>query len=224
MLKRIFGLLSVTILLSTLSIGSASAEEGQVTDDTQGLIAQIRSSDDPFATLDSFPQDAQDLILPELSKLSDIEANDLFKYQISASPFTAMAAAYYTDIAWSAVEKAACVIHVDLLSCNRAASDASLASSSAANIFAASTLHNGQGDAFRHCFWNALMTKSIGVNGAMKIASNHENVRNGPANEKSMDLANNLTGRNVGLSSGGQSQSHSICNTKARTGQLVTLF
>src|SRR6185312_9675513 len=118
MLKRIFGLLSVTILLSTLSIGSASAEEGQVTDDTQGLIAQIRSSDDPFATLDSFPQDAQDLILPELSKLSDIEANDLFKYQISASPFTAMAAAYYTDIAWSAVEKAACVIHVDLLSCN----------------------------------------------------------------------------------------------------------
>ncbi|WP_219930477.1 DUF6973 domain-containing protein, partial [Pseudoglutamicibacter cumminsii] len=39
---------------------------------------------------------------------------------------------------------------------------------------------------------------SIGENGAMKIASNHEAVRNGPAREKKMDLANNKTGRSVG--------------------------
>lgn len=103
----------------------------------------------------------------------------------------------YSDIAWSWVEKAACVIHVDLISCNRAAKDATNASASAKKLFPKS-LHNGRGDSYRHCYWNALMTISIGENGAMKIASNHEAVRNGPAREKKMDLVSNKTGRSVG--------------------------
>ncbi|MFJ6415783.1 DUF6973 domain-containing protein [Paeniglutamicibacter sp. NPDC091659] len=69
-----------------------------------------------------------------------------------------------------------------------------MASKEASKRFAKKTLHNGKGDAFRHCYWNARMTKSMGSNYAGIIATNHEDVNKGPAKERSMDLKNNATG------------------------------
>ncbi|MBL3960828.1 hypothetical protein FH728_25105, partial [Bacteroides thetaiotaomicron] len=62
----------------------------------------------------------------------------------------------------------------------------------------ATSLHNGKGDAFRHCSWNALMTMRIGADAAERIATNHETVAQGPADETSMDLYNNAQGRFLG--------------------------
>ena len=128
-----------------------------------------------------------------------------------------------SDILWSTLEKAACVIYVDLVSCNRAAKDATEASKSAQKHFAANTLHNGKGDAYRHCYWNARMTISIGQSGAMKIVSNHEAIRNGPAKEKTMDLANNKTGRAIGKAKKTNAKCHTECKNRATSGKLVTL-
>ena len=64
---------------------------------------------------------------------------------------------------------------------------------------------------------------SIGENGAMKIASNHEAVRNGPAREKKMDLANNKTGRSVGKAQKTASKSSAKCKSLANQNKLVTL-
>lgn len=58
---------------------------------------------------------------------------------------------------------------------------------------------NGNADAFRHSFWNALMTKRIGASEAKKFADAHENGADGqPALQKSMDLTNNAKGRSYG--------------------------
>ena len=62
----------------------------------------------------------------------------------------------------------------------------------------ASALHNGAGDAFRHCLWSCLMARNIGARNAALIADEHENAgrREGqPSDEEAMDRANNVVGR-----------------------------
>ncbi|CUS11844.1 unnamed protein product [Tuber aestivum] len=51
--------------------------------------------------------------------------------------------------------------------------------------FPLDTLHNGKGDAFCHCYWNARMTVDIMEGG------------NGPAAEREIDPANNAPGRTI---------------------------
>ena len=57
----------------------------------------------------------------------------------------------------------------------------------------------------------------------MEIASNHEAVRNGPAREKKMDLANNKTGRSVGKAQKTASKTSAKCKSLANQNKLVTL-
>lgn len=59
-------------------------------------------------------------------------------------------------------------------------------------------LHNGPGDAWRHCYWNCTMTAEIGSDQAKIIADNHEKHGGGPANENAMDYHNNAEGRSCG--------------------------
>ena len=59
----------------------------------------------------------------------------------------------------------------------------------------AHTQHNN-GDAFRHAYWNALMTKWMGATTAELFATAHESDPNSLAGQ--MDLSNNATGRNDG--------------------------
>ncbi len=59
---------------------------------------------------------------------------------------------------------------------------------------------NGKGDAFRHAYWNALATQSLGVNTTKLLTTKHEEMPSFyPFNykEKEMDLFNNQIGRNI---------------------------
>jgi hypothetical protein len=58
---------------------------------------------------------------------------------------------------------------------------------------------NDCSDAFRHAYWNALMTKTIGVTGSALFATAHECVSGNPDLENLMDLFNNQKGRSLAL-------------------------
>ena len=58
--------------------------------------------------------------------------------------------------------------------------------------------HNGPADAWRHCYWNCLMTDEIGKDQAEFVADNHEKHGGGPAIENLMDSRNNWEGRECG--------------------------
>ncbi|MDI6756747.1 MAG: hypothetical protein QME32_01850 [Endomicrobiia bacterium] len=54
-------------------------------------------------------------------------------------------------------------------------------------------------DAFRHAYWNAIMTRDVGYDFAKEIADNHElNRDNLTEKSKEMDLWNNHIGREIG--------------------------
>lgn len=146
-------------------------------------------------------------------------------FAMSSAPAQAAA---YTDLTNKAGEYASCVKAVGFSGtwvCTEANGAANNASKAAADLFPAKSLHNGKGDAFRHCYWNALMTIDFGSDRAEEVATNHENYADGPAKEKKMDLANNKTGRAVGNSKSynTNSKAKNRCKALAKDGKLVTL-
>ncbi|MEO8026361.1 MAG: hypothetical protein ABI823_07805 [Bryobacteraceae bacterium] len=84
--------------------------------------------------------------------------------------------------------------------------DAKKALAEAANRFPSASLHNGQGDAFRHCYWNALMTRDQNADLARQFGNAHEMERPkagdistlGSVIESMMDLHNNGKGQEIG--------------------------
>lgn len=58
--------------------------------------------------------------------------------------------------------------------------------------------HNNVGDAFRHCFWSALLARDIGPGNARRFTNAHEAFWNNPPREKVMDLHNNAVGIAIG--------------------------
>jgi len=74
--------------------------------------------------------------------------------------------------------------------------------------------HNGRGDAFRHAYWSALMTREVGLQMARQYGYAHEAVPPGdgvqrvivgsgemltqPKREREMDQFNNAAGRTIG--------------------------
>ena len=58
--------------------------------------------------------------------------------------------------------------------------------------------HNGPADAFRHCYWSALLARDIGPDNAKSFTDAHEAYGDNPAGEKSMDLHNNSVGIAIG--------------------------
>lgn len=73
----------------------------------------------------------------------------------------------------------------------RAARDAAF------ELYAPASLHNGNGDAFRHAYWNALMKRSVGLSWANRWSNAHEEIPGNPVLEKAMDQFNNEQGRGV---------------------------
>lgn len=72
------------------------------------------------------------------------------------------------------------------------------ATMNAEGIYTKASLHNGNGDAFRHTLWNAYMTDTTSKSYAASFATAHEDGYPGqPAIERSMDLNNNALGRTV---------------------------
>ena len=56
---------------------------------------------------------------------------------------------------------------------------------------------DGHNDAFRHAYWNALMTKNFGEKFAAAFGTAHEGVPGNPADKEAMDLFNNELGRRI---------------------------
>ncbi len=114
-----------------------------------------------------------------------------------------------------------CIFLVGPFDCAKGKTNADTAGATARENYPADTLHNGIGDAFRHCYWNALMTISIGRNQAKKIADLHEdNNTTGPLAEREMDLKNNEIGRQVGSESTTADEAREKCDDHVRTGHL----
>jgi Domain of unknown function (DUF6973) len=84
--------------------------------------------------------------------------------------------------------------------------DGQKALDTAATLFPDS-VHNGQGDAFRHAYWSTLMTRDEGETMAHAFANLHERINDNLVLEMTMDLHNNAVGRSIALTpeAGGQS-------------------
>jgi hypothetical protein len=63
--------------------------------------------------------------------------------------------------------------------------------------------HNGPADAFRHCYWSALLARDIGPDNAKTFTDAHEAYGDNPAGEKAMDLNNNGVGIAIGRANPG---------------------
>ncbi|MGQ0573359.1 MAG: DUF6973 domain-containing protein [Pseudonocardia sp.] len=130
---------------------------------------------------------------------------------------------YYDTIAGFR-EGVNCAYAVGPGDCSTARDAASTAATRAQELHPTS-LHNGRGDAFRHCYWNALMTRHIGRDQAAKVANNHEELADGqPAAEREMDLFNNAFGRDrAGAASTSDRDAEGRCRYSADRGELRTL-
>lgn len=60
------------------------------------------------------------------------------------------------------------------------------------------TSHNNEGDAFKHCIWQAELTFWLGKDIAKFFGDLHEAKPSNPEKEKIMDLHNNEKGREIG--------------------------
>jgi len=83
--------------------------------------------------------------------------------------------------------------HVDAIKSNSAK-----ALEKAQGLFSGGSLHNGPGDAFRHCYWSALLARDIGPKNAKAFTSAHESRPGNPPKEKDMDLYDNRNGLEIG--------------------------
>jgi RHS repeat-associated protein len=88
---------------------------------------------------------------------------------------------------------------------------AELARRLASDLGCAGISHNGPEDALRHALWNALMAQYLGPDEAKKFADAHERP-GGNADERAMDLWNNVVGRSIGAA-----------NRNADEGTIVSL-
>lgn len=66
--------------------------------------------------------------------------------------------------------------------------------------------NDGHQDAFRHAYWNALMTNRLGEPFARDFATAHEGMSTNPEYREAMDLYNNEVGRQIALAHSGASE------------------
>lgn len=83
--------------------------------------------------------------------------------------------------------------------------------------------HNDKSDAFRHCFWSAMLARDIGYKNALKFTTAHEDFPENPANEKDMDLHNNKVGIRLGLSMASNDKLAHYCHTSLLVGRLKVI-
>ncbi|OKI32154.1 hypothetical protein A6A29_21645 [Streptomyces sp. TSRI0281] len=95
----------------------------------------------------------------------------------------------------------------------------------AKKYYADKTLYQGTGDAFRHCYWNAMMEIFVNHETAYEVATRHES--QSKDNDKEMDLRNNKIGRAIGRSyksnnpkAKASSKSRSACGSYMSKGKL----
>ncbi len=118
------------------------------------------------------------------------------------------AANYYYPPGWG--EAIDCAWAVGPFDCNTARADSETALASAQAEFPNLEGHNDKADAYRHCYWNALMAVHIGADQAKEVGDLHENNNPNPPGERAMDLHNNAVGRGLGASNEAEAKSMSL--------------
>lgn len=79
---------------------------------------------------------------------------------------------------------------------------------------------NDEADAFRHCFWAAILARDIGHFSALLFTNAHESASDNPQEEKEMDLHNNRVGLLIGRTGGSDQMLASSCMAALISGQL----
>ncbi|WP_280382373.1 DUF6973 domain-containing protein [Nocardia wallacei] len=98
------------------------------------------------------------------------------------------------------------------------------AKNAAEEQFPASTA-DGQGDAFRHAYWNALMTQKYGEDWTETFTTAHEKTGGNTPQREAMDLYNNQVGRNVALANPDASpeELQQLIKTELSNGNLTVI-
>lgn len=73
------------------------------------------------------------------------------------------------------------------------------ATNKAMELYGKEAFDDGHGDAFRHTYWNALMTREFGEDWTKEYATKHEMLGGNPAHREAMDLYNNDIGRQIAV-------------------------
>ena len=82
---------------------------------------------------------------------------------------------------------------------------------------------NDRSDAFRHCFWSAILAREIGYENALKFTTAHESYKGNPKDEKSMDLSNNLVGLRIGKRGGNNEHLSKLCYSAILNSELTII-
>jgi Bacterial SH3 domain/LysM domain len=85
--------------------------------------------------------------------------------------------------------------------------------------------NDGHRDAFRHAYWNALMTKSFGAQFTEHFTTAHEGVPGNPADREAMDLYNNSVGRRIATQNPNASESElaDLVQAAVDRGEMIVL-
>lgn len=167
------------------------------------VIEEVEELNRDMSVFNDFTDAEYEKFLPQILKLEaenqDLSEEDLdnlvyeFFVQEKAKKDMMIKPFYISIGGANSQEVALCARHP--VRCTKVRSDASTASKQASTYYS-SGLHNGNGDAFRHAYWNVLMVKSIGLGPAAEFANAHEyGDTKQPKIEEIMDLHNNHLGR-----------------------------
>eukprot|EP01024_Parvocaulis_polyphysoides_P073910 TRINITY_DN95353_c0_g1_i1.p2 TRINITY_DN95353_c0_g1~~TRINITY_DN95353_c0_g1_i1.p2 ORF type:complete len:207 (+),score=41.66 TRINITY_DN95353_c0_g1_i1:73-693(+) len=99
-------------------------------------------------------------------------------------------------------EGAAQAGNVGVVAAFKARNDAREAVKATEEVTKSENLSADQSNAFRHAYWSARMTQSIGKEKAKKVGDKHEEVKPGTAQDTAADLKNNEAGRKIGEEGG----------------------
>lgn len=85
--------------------------------------------------------------------------------------------------------------------------------------------NDGHRDAFRHAYWNALLTKEFGVRWTQQFTTAHEGLPGNPSTREAMDLSNNEVGRRIASTNPGASNEElaNLVMQALRNGELVVI-
>ncbi|MBF6298520.1 hypothetical protein IU459_13350 [Nocardia amamiensis] len=86
-------------------------------------------------------------------------------------------------------------------------------------------LNDGHGDAFRHMYWNALMTQRYGAEWTENYGTAHEGLGANPPAREAMDLHNNSIGRQIAIDNPNSSpeELQRLINQRIQNGGAIVL-
>jgi hypothetical protein len=82
---------------------------------------------------------------------------------------------------------------------------------------------NDESDAFRHCYWSAILSRELGYYNARTFTSAHESSPQNIYHEKMMDLSNNYVGLIIGRSGGSNNILSQRCTMALKKNRLKTI-